>query len=145
MKKFKLYCRRILLVFVAITGIPLAWSVIPMIYNPMRRPAPMIRNHILRHTPIGTCMEDAIEIIENHERWGTPIVNRNMGFVHPSPWSYGARFGELIIGDQRIQTRPEIYNVILFHERSIRIFWGFDADGALIEVFVHSSFAPRLV
>ena len=153
MKKFKFVCKRILLVFLLIVGIMFIWllarMMVPMIYNPMRRTAPMIRNHILRHTPIGMCIEEVIEVIENNERWGTPTVNRNNGFFHPGPsvpgWPICPISGSSIIGDQSVQTRPEIYNVILFHERRTRIFWGFDENGKLIEVFVSSSFAPRLV
>jgi len=144
-KKFKLSYKHISLVFLIIGGVLLAWTLISMIYNPMRRPAPMIRNHILRQTPVGTCIEEVIEVIESNERWGIPTVNRRSGFIHPSPWDYDARFGELIVGTQSVQTRPEIYNVILFHERRTRIFWGFDENGKLIEVYVSSVFAPRLL
>jgi len=139
MKKLKLSYKHILLAFVMIGGILLAWLLISMTYNPMLRPAPMVRNHILRHTPIGMCIEEVIEVIENNERWGTPTINRSSGFIHPSG-SLSER-----IGEQSIQTRPEAYNVILWHERRLRIFWGFDEDGKLIEVYVRSTFAPRLV
>ena len=145
MKKLKVFLKCILLMPLVIGGIILIWSVIPMIYNPMRRPASMIRNHILRHTPIGMCIEDVIEVIKSNESWGNPSVNRRSGFWHPRPWAYGARLGELIIGEQSIQTRPDAYNVILFHIRVTRIFWGFDENGKLIEVFVSSSFSPRPV
>jgi len=142
-KKFKLFLKYILLVLVMIGGIYMAWNLIPMIYNPMRRPASMIRNHILRHTPIGTCIDEVIKVIENNERWGIPSVNRSSGFIVQGVGVPNLR-AFTVVGDQSIQTRPEIYNVILFHERRTRIFWGFDEDGKLIQVFVSSSFAPRL-
>ena len=106
----------------------------------------MIRSHILRHTPIGMDMEEVIEIIENNARWGSSVINRESGFRHPtpkaSPWDYSERVGTLIVGEQSIQTRPARYNVILWHERNVRLFWGFDEYGKLIEVFVISSFSP---
>jgi len=150
MKKSKLVCKRTLLVILAIIGIMLVWSlgrtVIPMIYNPMRRTAPMISNHILRYTPIGMCIEDVIEVIENNEMWGTPLVNRRSGFHHPTHFVSDGAGGSLtaIIGEQSIQTRPEIYNVILFHQRITRIFLGFDENGKLIEVYVSSVFTFRI-
>ena len=131
-----------------IIAIYLAWHMIPMIYNPIRRPAPMIRNHILRHTPIGMNIEEVIEIINNNDRWGSPIVNRDSGFIHPdpwgSPWDYNMRIGPLVVGDKSVQTRPEWYNTLLILERHMRIFWGFDENGILIEVYVNSTFNVRL-
>jgi len=148
-KKSKIYCKRILLVLAIIGGVLLALFLMSMIYNPMRRPAPMIRNHILRHTPLGMNIEEVIEIINNNDRWGTPSINRNSGFRHTNPsgsrWDYDGRVGPLIIGEQSIQARPARYNVILWHERNARIFWGFDEDGNLIEVYVCSTYSPRLV
>jgi len=146
MKKFKVFLKYTLLLplllLVMIIAILFLWSVIPMISNPMRRPAPMIRNHILRHTPIGTCIEETIKVIEDNENWGTPTVNRSSGFTVE-----GIGIPDLpiftVIGYKHIQSRPKIYNVILLHERSTRVFWGFDEGGKLIEVYVISSFAPR--
>jgi len=111
---------------------------IPAIVNPMRRPAPLIRLHVLWNTPIGMNMEEVIEIIENNERWGSPIINRDSGFVHPSPWVHGAS-GTLIVGEQSIQIR-HIYSIPLFLDRTVRILWGFDENGKLIEVYVESWF-----
>jgi len=146
-KKFRFIWKYIFLLPVmvvgALIGILLLWSVIPMIFIPMRRPASMIRNHVLRHTPIGMCIEEVIEVIENNERWGAPTVNRRSGFI-----IQGGGVPDFpifsVIGEQSVQTRPEVYNVPLFHERRTRIFWGFDEDGKLIEVVVSSSFAPRI-
>jgi len=94
-------------------------------------------------------IDEVIAIIENNERWGVPSVNRNFGFSHPnpvgSPWDYNGRVGFLIIGVMRIEARPARYNVPLWHERNVRIWWGFDEDGKLIEVYVCSTFPPRLV
>jgi len=145
--KLKLYRKRILLAFVVIIGILLAWYLMAMIFNPMRRPAPLIRLHVLWHTPIGMDMEDVIEIIENRRRWGDPAINRSNGFRHPSRFVEGSdgRPTAAIVGDQSVQTRVGIYHMMPFHERTLHIFWGFDEDGKLIEVYVRSGFAPRLV
>jgi len=147
-EKSKLYRKRVLLVLVIIAGSLLVWFLLlmPMIYNPMRRPAPLIRLHILRHIPIGTCIEEAVEVIENNERWGAPVINRYSGFWHPTLFVDGPDGSRItaIIGEQSVQAWPEIYNVPLFHERRVRIFWGFDEEGKLMEVFVNSIFAFRI-
>ena len=148
-EKFKLYRKHILLVFLIIGGVLLAWFLFSMIFNPLRRPAPMIMNHILRHTPIGMEMEEVIRIIENNERLGSPIINRDGGFSHPnpraSPWDYSERVGALIIGSKSVQTR-HAYDVSLlvfgFLTRNARVLWGFDENGKLIDVYVESFFSP---
>jgi len=146
-EKLKLYRKHILLVLVIIIGILLAWYLIAMVFNPMRRPTPLIRLHVLWRTPIGMDMEDVIEIIENRRRWGDPVINRSNGFMHPTHFVEGpdGRPSAAFVGDKSIQTRIGIYHMMPFHERNVRIFWGFDEDGKLIEVYVRSTFSPRLV
>ena len=149
MKRIKLSYKHILLVPVLLGGILLAWSLIPMIYNPMRRPAPMLRNHVLRHTPIGMGMEEVIEVIENNGRWGSPAINRESGFAHPrgiipGEWPVdGLLTKASIIGYKSIRTSAERYNLWNIMGSSMpvstRIFWGFDEDGKLIEVYVEKS------
>jgi len=89
------------------------------------------------------CIEEAIAVVENNEKWGTPSVNRNSGFTVQGAGSPDLPFFT-IIGEKQIQTRPEWHNVPLFFERHTRIFWGFDKNGKLIEVFVSSTFNVRL-
>jgi len=120
------------------------WFLAFIFYDPMRMPAPIIRFHILRHTPMGVHIDEAISIIENNERWGRPSVNRNNGFLHPSRFvdeSDGSST-RAVVGNQSVRTHPERYNVPLWHERSTRILWGFDEDGKLI--YVYSFFTPQL-
>ena len=154
MKKLKLSFKHILLVPLLLITILLiailAELLVPVVLNPMRRPAPMIRNHVLRLAPIGTCIEDVIEIVENNERWGAPIINRESGFSHPRgivpDWPVGELRAVSIVGNQNIRTSAERYSnwlirLLLLGERSVRIFWGFDEDGKLIEVYVDSTFS----
>jgi len=145
-EKPKLYRKRVLLVFVIISGVLLAWLMVPMIYNPIRRPAPMIRSHILRHTPIGMCIEEAIEIIESRSRWGDPEIRRDVGFIHPNPggsagsrWDYDGRIGPLFVGEQSIRIFHRYSSPLFPLDRVVRILWGFDENGKLIEVYVSSS------
>ena len=150
MKKFKLSYKHILLLvpWILIASL-LAQLFIPMIYNPMQRPASMIRNHVLRQTPIGTCIEEVIEIVENNERWGESRVNRESGFSYFGPdfrdWPVCELTGARIVGNQSIRT-SERYRIRTLsfvslgqlNYRQIRIYWGFDEDGKLIEVYVDS-------
>ena len=148
MKKYKFRYRHLLFVPVMLIVVRLAWHTIPMIYNPMRRPASMINNHILRHTPIGMDMEEVIEIIENRRRWGNPEIRRDVGFIHPNPagsrWNYDGRVAPLFVGEQSIRIRHS-YDISVwmfgFYTRNVRILWGFDENGNLIEVYVQSTFS----
>jgi len=88
-------------------------------------------------------MEEVIAVIENNTRWGSPGINRESGFSHPnpqaSPWDYGERTGALIVGVKSIQTNHR-YSIPLFLDRSVRIWWGFDENGKLIDVYVRTWF-----
>lgn len=141
MKKYKFRYKYLLLMPVMVIAIYLAWHSLSMIYSPMRRPESMVRNHILRHTQIGMSMEEVIEIIENRGNWGNPIINRSNGFLHPTLFVDGPDGSRTraIIGEQSIQSRHR-YSIPLFPDRSIRVFWGFDESGKLIEVYVESWF-----
>ena len=112
-----------------------------MIYNPMRRPTAMIRNHILRHTPIGMYRDEAIAVVENNERWGSPVVNMWSGFIHPTLFVDGpdGLRTRAVVGDQSVQIRHR-YSIPFFLDRVVRILWGFDENGKLVEVYIHSSF-----
>lgn len=144
MKKFELSYKHIFLIPAMVVCIFLAWILMPMIYNPMRRPAPMLRNHILRHTPIGMCIEEVIEVIGNNERWGTPSVNRRAGFRHPRHnvpgWPTCSMTGAAIIGDKSIHIRTGEPLAWRLPERGLHILWGFDEAGKLIEVYVRASY-----
>ena len=91
-------------------------------------------------------MEEAIAVVENNERWGTPVINNYSGFWHPTLFVDGPDGSRItaIIGEKQIQSRPDWYNTLLIFERHLRIFWGFDENGKLIEVYVRSGFTPRL-
>ena len=141
MKKYKFRYRHLLLVPIVVILLYVAWLTVSMIFNPMRRPAPMIRNHILRHTPIGICIEEAIEIIDSRRRWGDPVINPDDGFSHPSRFVDGpdGRTTAATVGKQSVHIRHR-YSSPLFLDRSVRILWGFDENGKLIEVYVFSIF-----
>jgi len=109
----------------------------------------MVRNHILRHTPLGTSIEDAVEIIENMDNWGQPRVNLNRGFLprwHLPEWPACPYTGSRVIGEKSIFVRMDDYRawyrLFFIAPTRVMIYWGFDGDGNLIEVWVWKDWAP---
>jgi len=114
------------------------FRIIPILANPMRRPETMSTNYVLNLTPIGTDMEDVIDILEGHRNWHINSPNFERGFRHP--------LDDSIVGEKSITARGHpsgsgfwpaympIYGWLL--RTTVSIFWGFDEDGKLIEVFV---------
>ena len=146
MKVFKLSSKNVSFVFVLLLIILLFWPLIPMVFNPMRRPQSLIRRHVLMLTPIGMSMENVLMVIENNDQWGNPSVNYETGFPHPRHnvpgWPVSPLTGISIVGDQSIRVFVEPYRpsnvpiLGLFAETRVTIFWGFDENGNLIEVYV---------
>ena len=132
-----------------------------MLVNPLRRPQSMLTNYVLRLAPVGTDMYDVLAIIENHRGWNTRGINYSSGFRHPRPstvvpdwrdapllpsgWTL-TEWNNVMVGDKSIRVRgrhwPASYPVVgLLMNTVVTIYWGFDADGKLIEVFVTQSSA----
>jgi len=117
---------------------------IPMIWNPMRRPGPMPTNYVLSLTPLGTHMDDVVNIVENHRDWRIWGINHERGFSHPQL----SRIPEIrsegghIIGDKSIAVGGGYYRPVgLISRTVVAIYYAFDEDGYLIEVYVRRSTA----
>ena len=121
---------------------------IPIFTTPMRRPQSLIRNHVLRLTPIGTSLDDVIAIIDSRDDLSGIIrVDLERGysrliFRHAPPFDYEwpvARTGEksiiLFLGNYRAW----YISLIDFPSTNVHVLWGFDGDGALIAVDVVKS------
>ena len=145
-------CRNILFAIILfitlITGIQIAMSLVLMVFNPIRRSQSAVRSHVLMLMPIGMNMEDAIAIIENYQHWGTPTIRYNSGFSRPMGHGYpvsrlesASHIGEKSIRI-RVAYRPSSTPILgLILETRVRIDWGFDAEGKLIEVFVWRTYS----
>ena len=114
---------------------------VPLLTNPARRPHEMIKKQILRITPLGTDIDDVIKVIESRNDWESPNINRSLGFAPLSPGRRGPppdgqpdlfRIGEMSVSSYMGSYR----NWFLFLVTDVSIFWGFDADGKLIEVYI---------
>jgi len=127
-----------ILIFLALT------IIIPMITTPMRRPEAMFRNYILRITPIGTNIEEVIQVIEARDDWGVPHIKYELGIVPERPWIRTPRglgqpdfprIGEMSVSSH-MGTHFAWYRWFPLMEFSVVVYWAFDEDGELIEVFV---------
>ena len=153
MKDLKLICKKISLaivsLFVLLILVLFFVPIITMAFNPMRRPEPMIRHHVLRLTPMGTHIDDVLEVVENNNNWRISRVNFERGFAHPRPYiltfsgtSICPLTGAVTVGDKHIRASAGPYwpaNVPVIGmivTANVSISWGFDADGKLIEVYV---------
>lgn len=117
---------------------------VPMISNPIRRPNPMPRNYVLNLTPLGTQMDDVANIVEGHRGWIIENILNERGFVHPRPNTLRPIPEErpVIIGEQSIRVRAPAYRPFgLLSRTAVAIFYAFDSNGYLIDVFVWRSTA----
>jgi len=135
----------IILSFVII--IALVVSIVGMIWlsNPLRMPQPMVTNYILRLTPIGIHIDDVIEVIEGREDWRVHYIDQRSGFVHPrlrgEDHGWPTDRNRPIIGNQSIRANVGAYQAWykMFFVTHVDVFWGFDEDGYLIEIYVWKS------
>jgi len=115
---------------------------IPMIWNPMRRPGSMPTEYVLSLTPIGTHMNDVISIVENHRDWRIVTINRERGFADPHQGGLSVEQGRTIVGEQSIRVGAGYFRPVgLLTRTVVTVFYGFDADGYLIDVYVWRSTA----
>jgi len=114
---------------------------VQMLINPLYRLPANIENYVLRLTPLGTSMEDIVEIISNIDKWEIRFIDYENGF-----WKQGRPIPDypkdererIIIGEKSIKavgSYRAFYSFFLL-ESVANIYWGFDADGKLIEVYV---------
>ncbi|MCL2576485.1 MAG: hypothetical protein FWE27_00335 [Defluviitaleaceae bacterium] len=113
----------------------------------------MVRNYILRITPLGTNIEDVIKVIESRDDWSRPSVDYERGFYRETttrpplpgvepifPLSFP------VIGEMRVSANIGRYrswhDLLFFDEIGVGVRWGFDGDGNLIEVHVRKGGGP---
>ena len=114
---------------------------IQMLINPLHRSETSIRNYILRLTPLGTSMEDTIKIVKNSNKWEVRSIDYENGFWsqgRPIPGGIKDEQGRTIIGEKsiRVENSYRAFYSLFLLETVVNIYWGFDADGKLIEVYV---------
>jgi hypothetical protein len=75
---------------------------------------------MLKYTPLGTSMEDVIEFVENNGR-GSDVTVRDVGFARRESGE------ERRIGERSIR---------FCYTGRVRIYYGFDENDELIEIWV---------
>ena len=133
--------RKIIMIIFALIALIVLIPYILMIPNPMRRPLRMATNYVLRLTPIGMDMEAVIDILEGHRNWHINSPNFERGFSHPLHAS-GNMVGVKSITAFGGSYWPAPMPVPLYgwlFRTEVSIFWGFDEDGRLIDVWVRQS------
>lgn len=102
--------------------------VVFVLSNPLRKSEDGIRKNILAITPLGTEFVDVLSIISK-EKWEIRYVSESKGFYHQ-----GMRPSK-VVGDKSIQVFLGSYQGLPF-KASVVVYWGFDADGKLIDIWV---------
>ena len=124
MKKARLFILLLLAVVILVT-----------VSNPIRRSESNIRDRMLILTPVGTNMEDVIEIIESKDKWYILWIDENYGYR--TRWGYPSGNPQnTMIGAKSISAIVGKYKTFLIIDTSVETFWGFDGEGKLIEIDV---------
>ena len=102
--------------------------------DPLQRPDFLVRQYVLKRTPIGMSMEDVVEVIEGQEEWVLRNINYDGGYLSPNTRlpAEPTTSGEYSIGEKSIRALVGEYQYLLV--TSVTVFWGFDENSELIEV-----------
>ena len=109
---------------------------------PSLKPGKSTVEDILYYTPIGTDMEDAIDIIKKrlNSKLGIHYIDYNYGYALSGNPSWAFTPDDIIIGSKSIRGYFRIITKGYFFDRSHsskeQIFWGFDEEGKLIDVYI---------
>ncbi|MDR2559306.1 MAG: hypothetical protein LBC86_07180 [Oscillospiraceae bacterium] len=113
--------------------------IIAIIVYPIIGPNWYIRMRILMQIPIGTSMEDAIEIAQNNSRWEKSFVSYNNGVrlkgIHQSPniTSFANNVNP-VIGEHAMSVYLGEYRFVFVG--GVTAFFAFCEDEKLIDVFI---------
>ena len=139
MKKVLIY---ILLALLALIVIPIAFLGLRIAFdleNPMRQSNEQIRADLLELTPIGMSIEDIVQVIASNEKWKVDYVNYDHGVYmgelgYPDdPEDYALK-KMTVRGEKSI--RATIGGYTNFYMTFVDVWWAFDEDSKLIEIFV---------
>ena len=121
--------------------------VIVVASNPLRKSEERIRSDMLLLTPVGTCMEDVIAVIENNDTWVREWVDHEYGYavLHGRPMRYGLYGYEdgrrvnpdyKVVGEKSIFVTIGQYKQAVFFHTFVIVFYGFDENSELIDIAV---------
>jgi len=121
-----------IIIILSVVAIVILTIAISVLTNPVRGTEEQIRERTLRITPVGTNIEEVLEIIESNRRW--KILNFPRGWVPLSslPESEIQAFKRERVQMNAIQV---VLGRSLFF-MTVDVLWEFDEDGYLIDVRV---------
>ena len=97
-----------------------------------RKSEDAIRKQLLRETPIGTSI-DQVRLYADMRGWRDPNHDENRGFLKQDHWPDG-RPRNTDIGEKSV--RGDLGDYGLIFRTNVAVYWGFNADGKLIEIWV---------
>ena len=130
----------IIIIILSVAAIIILTIAITVFTNPLRGTEEQIRERVLRLTPVGTSMEEVLQVIDDNRRW-------EPGISHPRgiPWYIvrhtipGFPF-DGSIGSQSISVYVRTHRFFII-PNWVEMFWGFDEDGYLIDVRIRKYLA----
>ncbi|MCL2578346.1 MAG: hypothetical protein FWE27_09950 [Defluviitaleaceae bacterium] len=127
-------------IILLLLAIILLVDLIPQIINPIQRPSGMLRNYILKITPLGTSLDDVVELINNRNDWKSANL-RDYGLYPAYPTEpYMENRERPRIGEKTVSTNVGTYrslrDFLFLMEIHVAIFWVFDANDVLIDVHI---------
>jgi hypothetical protein len=122
MNSKKILIAMIILVLLIVLG------AVKYMINPLTNSEEQIRGKLLEATPIGMHMDDVLKYIEGQRKWVIRTISNDHGFYHQRVYP------NRTIGDKSIRVELGDYGIVF--TTSVTVFWGFDADSELIEIWV---------
>ena len=122
--------RKIITYVLVVLAIIIMIIIVIALANPLRKSQEQITKDILKLTPIGTDIKDVVHVIETNEKWEwSGHINPNGFLKQPAPpeprTTVGTQSIRVLIGDYR--------NIFV---TSVTVFWGFDENSKLVDVWV---------
>lgn len=98
----------------------------------LRQPEALIKSALLLEAPLGSSISRVEELIRRH-KWKLSYPLADTGFYDQRTRPPG------VVGTQHLRASLGDYQSILL-EANVTAFWGFDADGKLIDIWVWKTF-----
>ena len=118
-------------------------SMLPL--HPLLRSPKRVLNDTLKLTPMGTHIDNVVGLVDSQTiiddivEWREPLIYYDRGYISPGAavpgWPVSEVGRESIVGYKSVKVSYKTH-----YNTYISIYWGFDEDGKLIDVYVHKSF-----
>jgi hypothetical protein len=120
--------RKKILIALLIIVLLIVLGAVKFMLNPLTKSEEQIRDKLLEDSPIGTHMKDVIKYIEGQRNWVVRTISYDHGFYHQRVYP------NRTIGEKSI--RVEMGDYGFFLTTSVTVFWGFDENSELIDIWV---------